>query len=65
MQVALDAVVQENSELLLKVRLIHQELVSERTVLCQTTADKMDLEHQLHVSILHQSDISYYWTNYT
>ena len=50
LQTALDSVVQENSDLLNKVRQLHQELVTERSMLCQATADKMDTEHKLHVS---------------
>ena len=51
LQAALDGVVQENADLLSKVRHLHQELVNERTLLCHITADKVDVEHQLHVSL--------------
>ena len=49
LQAALDGVVQENTELLTKVRHLHQELVNERALLCQATTDKIETEHQLHV----------------
>lgn len=61
LQAALDSVVSENAELLDKVRQLHQQLANERSLLCQTTADKIDVEHKLHVSmfLIFHSDIDY------
>ena len=50
-QLSIDVVVNENSELMARVREVRQELIKERSQVCQLTSDKMDSLQRLHVSL--------------
>jgi ribosomal protein L29 len=46
----MDAVVKENADLTSKLRETRQELVKERSQVCQLTSEKVEALQQLHVS---------------
>ena len=47
---AMNLIIQENADLLGRVRELRQDLLRERAQLCQLTSDKVEAEQQLHVS---------------